>query len=305
MAVLGSSVQRSAAQKHSSRTGTALRRRIAVCTMVLLALVLVTISFRESESGGLHSAQDAGATVLHPFQVGIERVVRPFRDLAGYVDGLIAAKAENARLRRDLAVAQQEAIQNRTAFEQNRALRAITKYHAPPSYPNDYAPVPAAISAYSAAQFEQQVVVAAGKNAGVRRDDPVLDQSGYLVGRITRVSSRSARVALLTDESSAVSAQALRRDARGLVRPGRAGTGALLLDYVRKSSELRTGDRIVTAGSQRGQLPSDYPRGIPIGRVTDVSQSDTDLYKTVQVEPFADVDSLESVIVLVTRRGKR
>ena len=59
--------------------------------------------------------------------------------------------------------------------------------------------------------------------------------------------------------------------------------------------------RPVTAGWRTGRLESLYPKGIQIGRVTSVGQADTDLYKQVQVEPFADVGSLDAVIVLVPK----
>ena len=60
---------------------------------------------------------------------------------------------------------------------------------------------------------------------------------------------------------------------------------------------------ILTAGSPgKGQLPSLYPRGIEIGEVTSVSQSDTDFFKQIQVEPYVDFSSLQSVLVLVPKR---
>ena len=51
------------------------------------------------------------------------------------------------------------------------------------------------------------------------------------------------------------------------------------------------------------KLASLYPRGIPIGRVTSVGQADTDLWKQVQVEPFADFDRVDAVLVLVRKDG--
>ena len=45
---------------------------------MLLSLVLITVYFRESASGGLHGVQSTGATVLRPFEVGAEpRSPRP------------------------------------------------------------------------------------------------------------------------------------------------------------------------------------------------------------------------------------
>jgi rod shape-determining protein MreC len=62
---------------------------------------------------------------------------------------------------------------------------------------------------------------------------------------------------------------------------------------------VNRGDIVVTAGWHSGPLSDIYPRGIPIGVVTSVSQLDIDLYKRVEIEPFAQFGSLESVIILV------
>ena len=73
-----------------------------------------------------------------------------------------------------------------------------------------------------------------------------------------------------------------------------------------KPSRVRVGDTVVTAGWESPRFSSLYPKGIQIGRVTSVGRTDTDLYTQVQVEPFADFDSLQAVLVLVpTDRGAR
>jgi rod shape-determining protein MreC len=61
----------------------------------------------------------------------------------------------------------------------------------------------------------------------------------------------------------------------------------------------------VTAGWRSSKLASLYPKGIPIGTVTSVGQADTDLWKQVQVAPFADFDSLDAVLVLVRKDGQK
>ena len=153
--------------------------------------------------------------------------------------------------------------------------------------------------------FEQELTIAAGSGDGVAENAPVITPYGDLVGLVTEVTGVTAKVSLLTDRSTAVRAEDLNTDAQGLIRAGPGGSETLVLDNVRKELEVRRGDRIVTAGSVSPRFPSLYPRGIPIGKVTYVNQSDVDYYKRVQVTPFADFDSVESVIVLVPRARAR
>jgi len=91
--------------------------------LVLLSIALITVYFRESSSGGLHQVQSAGATVLRPFEVGADRVSRPFRDAYGYFAGLVHAKSENNRLRAQNELLRQQAAQNAFAASENADLR--------------------------------------------------------------------------------------------------------------------------------------------------------------------------------------
>ena len=268
--------------------------------LVLLSIALLTVYFRESAGGPLHRTQGVGAAILRPFEVGTERIARPFRDTYGYFHGLAVARSQNGRLRAEAEHYRQLYIQNATAAHDNVQLRRLLNYEQGPSFPADYRPVNTRVLAGPPSQFEQQIVVAAGSNQGVQRYDPVVTPGG-LVGDVTKVFSNVARVTLLTDDQSAVGAMNL-RSASGLVRHGASPTGGtLILDQVTKDQVVYRGDRVLTQGSLAGGLPSIYPRGIPIGTVTHVGQSDVGLYKDIQVSPFVDFSSLESVIVLVPK----
>ena len=144
--------------------------------------------------------------------------------------------------------------------------------------------------------FGRRVVIGAGSDAGIRRHAPVL-ANGALVGEVTEVAPDTSLVTLLTDESSAVSAYVIQTNATGLVEAGEGG--ALALNNVPKEKDVRIGQLVATAGSRRGELPSLFPRGIPIGTVTSVNQTDTEVFKAVQLEPNAPLGDLNVVTVLV------
>jgi rod shape-determining protein MreC len=270
-----------------------------VAGLVLLSLVLITISFREPSTGAMHRVEGAGATVLRPFEVAAERVARPFRDVYGYFAGLIHVKRENARLKDEINRLRQEALQGESAREENARLRDLMRYIDSPTFPKDYAPVNTRIISW-VSEFDQEVVIAAGSDHGIRQDTPIVTRDG-LVGRVTAVTGSAAQVTLLIDENSAVQARDETTGARGLVRHGQ-GEGSLVLDRVTKDQSVQQGDIIVTAGTRSKQYPSLFPRGIPIGIVTSVGQSDTALYKQIQIQPFVDFGSLDAVTALITHK---
>jgi rod shape-determining protein MreC len=302
VATLTAPSQRAATQtSFPSRGSGAVRRRAVVAVLVAVSLALLSVYFRESSGGALHGLQSSGAAVLRPFQVAAERVARPFRDAADWLGGLVGAKSENSKLRSEIDRLRQQVIQNQTAAHENARLRALLAYRDSPRFPKDYRGAAAAVISRAPSPFVQQIVIAAGSDDGIRLHAPVVTEDG-LVGQVTRAARNVSQVTLLTDETSAVSAIDLRTAAPGILRHGSSGGDSLILDRVTKDQVVNRGDVVVTAGWRSGKLSSIYPKGIQVGVVTSVGQIDTDLYKQVEVQPFVDFSSLQSVLVLVSTK---
>jgi len=268
--------------------------------LVFLSLALITVYFRESTGGPLHGAQRIGLSILMPFEVAGERIARPFRDAAGWTSDLLGAKGENERLHEQVEALRKQLIAEQTAARENERLRELLGYVSGSSFPTDYRSVVTRVVARPPSAYNQEVLISAGSSSGVKMNSPVITEDG-LVGLVTDVTSNGAKVTLLTDQSSAVSAIVLQSGAAGVVRHGPSDSGALSLDRVPKDELVTGGDLVITAGWRSGRLESLYPRGIPIGTVESVGQQDVDLYKRIQVSPLVNFDSLSEVIVLVER----
>ena len=270
--------------------------------LVLLSLVLITFAFRETSTGPVHHAQNIGATILRPFEIATDRVARPFRDAYNWFDGLVTARSENQKLKAEVQDLRQKYTAAESALHENITLKALLQYERGPSFPTDYHPVNASVIARAPTDVQQQIVISAGSDQGIRKDDPVVTADG-LVGKVTTVFSTVSNVTLLTDATSAVAAVDLTTGAYGLVQHGAGGGAQLILSRVPKTEIVSVGDYVITAGTRLGALPDIYPKGIEIGRVTSVDQNDVDTFKQIQVEPFADFSALDSVAVLV-RNGR-
>jgi rod shape-determining protein MreC len=299
IAVLGSSVQRAAASGYSSTRSSALRRKIVVGSLVLLSLVLITLSFR---SDALDPVQSAGATVLRPFEIAANRVAQPFRDAAGWASGLVHAKEDAERLERENRRLRQQQAEYQAALVEVRNLKALLAYREAPSFPKDYRGVAAQVLT-NPTTFDQSVTIAAGSNHGIAVEDVVVTNGG-LVGQVTRVSARVSRVMLISDPSSSVRVSVGPSSAVGLLVSGSA-PDSLALNRVGKDKRVSVGDTVVTAGSPgTSDLPSLFPRGILVGKVTYWNQRDTDIFKHIQVQPFVNLGALQSVLVLVPKKPR-
>ena len=129
------SVRRPSAGKPSSTNHRAVRRRLVVGVLVLLALVLVTLSFRDGDDGPVSRAQNAAAAVLRPFQVAADRVAEPFRDAYAWVDGLFDARSDAESLRDENETLRQQVVQAQLAQRENARLRALLQFRDGPALP--------------------------------------------------------------------------------------------------------------------------------------------------------------------------
>jgi rod shape-determining protein MreC len=300
--VLASSVQRSKPTPYPSKARSALIRRAIVVALVLVALTLVTISFRSPTAGALHDLQGAGSTALRPFQVAATRVAAPFRDAYDYVHSLTNAKSENKKLRQINANLRASDIHTKALAAKEQELVKLLNFEQGRAFPNDYKAVNVAVIAPPSGPFSHSLTVEAGSSSGIRLNSPVVSGDG-LVGIVSNVFPHTAEVTLLTDPDSFVAARDMNTQVRGMVHTGPGG--ALILDQVAKQLRVKAGDVLVTAGTRNARYPDLYPYGIPIGRVSSVGATDTATFLQVQVQPYANLGSLDAVAVLVPKKPRR
>jgi rod shape-determining protein MreC len=300
-AVLASSVQRSKPTPYPSKARSALVRRTVVVVLVLAALTLLTVSFRSPTAGALHDVQGAGATALRPFQVAATRVAQPFRDAYDYLSSLSTAKSENKKLKAQNIELRRDTLIAAAKAAKYDALLKLLHFEQGPSFPNDFRAVNAAVISFPSGPFTHSLTIAAGSNSGLRVNSPVVSGDG-LVGHVTDVSPSTAVVTLLTDPQSYVAARDLKNGVRGGLKAGPDGT--LALTEVQKQFHVGKGDELVTDGTRSKRFPDLYPYGIPIGRVSSVGVTDTEAFLQVQVQPFANLGSLDAVAALVPMRHR-
>jgi rod shape-determining protein MreC len=299
VAALDSPVRRTVAPSYSSRTPGPLRRRLVLGLLVLASLAMITVYFREAPGGRLHDFQSVAASAMRPFEIGAQRVARPFRDAYGWTAGVFHAKSENEKLRQEIEKLRLAMIQNQAEARDYGALVTLLRYKHGPKFPQDFPPdkaVAASVLADPEGEFEQKITIAAGSSSGIRQYDAVVTADG-LVGHVSKVARDQALVTLITDKESAVSARDTATGASGVLKHGEGS--ALFLDHVFKHKTVHQYDTIVTAGRRQGRLPALYPEGIQVGYVTSVGQTDIDPFQDVQVMPFVDFTDLNAVLVLV------
>jgi rod shape-determining protein MreC len=266
--------------------------------LLVVSLGLLTVYFSEPVSGGLHAIQRGAGEALSPLEEGTTRAFKPFSDLAGWVGDVADAKKENKQLKTEVETLRGQLAQLATDKREADQLRQLTGLSA--SLAAGTRTVTARVIAHSPTVWYSTLQIDKGRSDGIRTNQPVMTAGG-LAGRVVATTAGNARVALITDASSAVSAEVMPKGVAGVVKPEIGGKD-LILDFIPKGSRVRKGEVVVTSGFKSDELQSLYPRAIPIGKVASVNQNELEIYQRVRVQPYADLRRMDFVQV-VTSQG--
>jgi rod shape-determining protein MreC len=213
---------------------------------------------------------DAAAPVL-------DAVSRPLTVAGNVIDharDIVAMYQENTRLREENARLLQWQQAARRLASENQELRGLLKLVPEPgaSY------VTARVIANSGGAYVRTVMINAGSAEGLARGQAAITGDG-LVGRLTEVGDRAARVLLITDLNSRIPVMIDGSHDNAVLAGDNSERPRLL--YLPTGASVKSGDRIVTSGE--GGL---FPPGLPIGVVVSLDGA------VPRVEPYAELSQV-------------
>ena len=249
------------------------RRRAILVLLIVAALVLLSTARSPSADGGpLHSMQRGVASVFGPLEEGASRALKPARDLVNWFDETFQARGENSELHAEVAAAPQRGRQGA-----GRRGREPPAPQAPRARPRRHARRLHAGHRAGDRPLAHGLVLDRDDRQGLRAtacgSTTRWSTATGWSGGSRDVTHGTAEVTLITDNRSAVSAQACCRTGPRAWPSRRSGNSSnLLLDFIDKSQAIRQGEIVVTAGWSNGAISSAFPPGIPIGQVSDATR---------------------------------
>jgi rod shape-determining protein MreC len=194
--------------------------------------------------------------------------------------GLVMMYQDNLRLEQEnrrLLQWQQIALK---LSADNRELRGLLK--VVPEGALSY--VTARVIADSGGGYVRAVMINAGTDQGLARGQAAITDRG-LVGRLTEVGNRAARILLITDLNSRIPVVVERSHAKAVLAGDNSERPRLL--YASSSEPIKIGDRIVTSGE--GGV---FPPGLPVGVVAALEGGPP------RVEPYVELSQLGSLLIV-------
>jgi rod shape-determining protein MreC len=263
--------------------------RLLVVGLLLASLLTITLDARGGERGPLAAAGRLLGAFVGPLQEGVSAVFRPVGSFFTNVFRAGSLAERVAQLEREnerLGALVQEESELRAENEQYAGILRIEE-------DEQLDVMGASVVGESTSNLEWAVFVDRGSDDGVTEDMPVIGASG-LVGRVVQVLPTTAKVMLIIDPDSKVSARLSASRETGLIEGQREEL--LRFGLIGTDTEIVPGEIVETSGYQLDEgFTGLYPPGIPIGVVDRVELSDDGINTRVLVRPNVDFSRLDKV----------
>ena len=237
------------------------RRRAVLALLVVLSLILLTAYFGESSERwpALGAARLPDGRLADPGgrEQGAEAGARPVRLVRRHAARQRASSPNCASRTTNCA---RKLIAERADEHGYHELLAL--YHLDQLSLNELPPGHRDGRRQVAEPLVLDVWIDKGTSAGVRKNDPVINDEG-LVGKVAQAASDGAEVDLITDSDVGVSARINGTNATGVVQPKVGEPNDLVLQYLPGGTPANRGEYVVTSGTveQSGRLA--VPAGDP------------------------------------------
>jgi rod shape-determining protein MreC len=263
------------------------KRMILIAVVIVLVavnIILLTITGKNTQAP---SGLGRGVLVIvAPFQKQLTGFVHSVKNIWNQYFLLVSTAKENLQLKKALGTSLQQLNRLRETELANERLRHLLGFE------NDI-PLPmiaAQVIGRDPSAWSKTVIVDKGTRDGVRQGAPAVVPEG-IVGVVIEASARYAKVLLLIDPNSAVDALVQQTRVRGIVKGG--GADYCVFDHVLRKHAISVGDTVVSSG-----LDEVFPKGLRVGRISEIVRLNAGIFQTVSVTPFVDFEILEEVFII-------
>ena len=259
------------------------RNLIILAAVVLAQLLVLAYQLRRDQNVPL--IRYGTVVLVSPVQKTLHWTVNGISNLWWNYVGLWGTRRENEQLHRELNQLKLDNQRLRSAAAQAERLQVLFDFQQQASF----TAVAAQVIGSESAETSRLLLLDKGENAGIRPDLPVIVPDG-VVGKVLHVFPNAAQVLLLTDANSGVAGLLEGSRVHGVLKGANQPLG--LFAYVPDTEKVEIGDGLVTSGEDKI-----YPKGLPVGVVVSVRPDNN--FQHIEVQPFARLNRLEEVLVLL------
>lgn len=197
------------------------------------------------------------------------------------------------RLKKEVAA---NAINNSHWLEietENKKLRGQLNFISNNNFKAILANIIAKEASFLVSDGSRDIIIDKGENDGLRADLGVLSEDGVIIGKVIETNKVSSRICLIISPGCQLAASLQNEDKTKGVTDGNLGL-TIEMNYIPQLEKISVGDTVVTSG-----LGGSIPRGLIIGRVSEVRSESNEVWQAATIEPLIDFNDLTVVSVII------
>jgi rod shape-determining protein MreC len=258
-----------------------------VVLLLLIAFALLMLD-RRSLLGPFKGAVGRPITAIGHSFASLGDGIRHFGDRFGNVAAL---QAENDRLQAENA--QLPAADARVKDLESENAQLTDQANFAVKFP-EYKSVPARVIGRDPTSSEKVLVLDRGSDDGLVVGMPVVSPN-FLVGQITDVYPRRSKVRLIIDQDMQIGVLLQDKRNAGVMYGNWQQGGRLIVRHIDRDAQVDIGAQIITSN-----LTGHIPQGFLVGFVTSVTMDPQTDTQQLEVMPYVNFDTLESVSIVLT-----
>ena len=262
---------------------------IGIVITIIILILIVIFSNGEENSNFL---QNAINNLIMPIQNGLTYLKNGISGNGSFFSDVDYLKEENKKLKEKNDELEQSVRELENIKTENETLK---EYMNLAEKYGEYKTIPGYVINKDISNYSKTIVINIGKKDGVEVNMTVIGNEG-LVGHIVSVSDSTSKVQTIVDTASSVSCSMSTTKDSIVCKGTLDEKSSLKAMYIPTDANIIQGDSIETSG-----IGGIYPKGIHIGTVKKVNntQNLTDRYALVKTA--VDFDKLDTVLVITNK----
>lgn len=273
-----------------------LKNKTSLFMFIATFVLVILMALSTLPKGVLDFTGNVFGVIITPVQKLLGGVVDTIGDGVDFVLNIGNLDEENSKLKEQISVLNSEAREINEIKSENERLRAMLSLKQKDT---ERIMVSANIISGDADNWFSVFTLDCGSSDSVKVNDAVITNDG-LVGYIYEVGYNWSKAKTILDPSGSVSSQIDRIRANGICSGDISlkNSFSLRMSYLTLSSAVIVGDDVVTSG-----LGGLYPKGIHIGKVSEIRKASDGMSQIAIVKTSVKFDEIGEVFVIVGNKA--
>lgn len=267
-------------------------KKAGIIGIVITIIVLILIVIFSNNDSDVSFFENIASKLVMPIQNGLTTIKNQisgnntfFTDINNLKEENQGLKQKNSELEQSLRELENIKTQNETLKEY---LNLTEKY-------GEYKTIPGYVINKDISNYSKTIVINLGKADGIEENMTVIGDEG-LVGHIVSVTDTTAKVQTIIDTASSVSCSMSTTKDSIVCKGTLDDKSALKAMYIPTDANIIQGDSIETSG-----LGGIYPKGIHVGTVKKVTNTQNITDRYALIETAVNFDKLDTILVITNK----